>query len=709
MIRTFASSSTARLTAGGALYLLAIYLTFGLSLPNLVNGMALGSLYGIVGVAIILIYRASKFINFAAAAVGGVPAITALLLVIQKGVNYIAMLPLAVLGGLIIGGLTDLVVMRRFAKSPRLVVVVVSLALAQSYAALGFFIPVWLGAKAEQIPKVPTPWGHVALHNGRGQPILSGDQIFAFIVVIAITIALTLFLRYTRIGIAMRAAAENSDRAELLGIPVNRIGTAAWAIAGMLASVAIYVQAPLIGVPNDSTLGFSTLLYGLAAAVVARMERFGLALYMGMGIGVLIFSSIVSTGTNDYASAMMLIIILVALLLQRGRAGRAYDSAISSFQAVRSFHAIPLELKSLPEVVVAKFALYGVALLAIVLTPLLIHGSYIVTLTVLPLFGIAAVSLVLLTGWAGQISLGQFGLVGIGAASAGGLVANHNIDFFVALAIGIGAGALAAVIIGLPAVRIQGLYLAVTTLAFGYALDAYVLNPHYWLGRHLLPSGLAAHLLRPRLYGRFDLEDGRTFYYVCTLFLVLSIAGTLAFRHNHSGRVLIATRDNERAASAYSINTTRARLAAFAISGGFAGLAGVLFAYLQHNVIPGAYNTTLSLFLFLAVAVAGPTSVYAAVTGVIGLEALVLFGPNLWHHLGPTFSAVVPLLLTGPLLLITLLRNPGGLSSQAYRIRDRYLRWVCNRRALISPSILADRAEQEFSTDTALAVRVGAP
>src|SRR5207249_5838203 len=148
---------------------------------------------------------------------------------------------------------------------------------------------------------------------------------------------------------------------------------------------------------------------------------------------------------------------------------------------------------------------YGLIVLIAVGAPFVIHHAYLPQLVLLPLYGIIAVSLVVLTGWAGQISLGQFGLVGAGAAAAGGLVANHNIDFFVALAIGTGAGVLAAVIIGLPAVRIQGLYLAVTTLAFGYAMQGYVLKKNHWIGDHLLPKGFAASVGRPLLYGRLDL------------------------------------------------------------------------------------------------------------------------------------------------------------------------------------------------------------
>ncbi len=210
-------------------------------------------------------------------------------------------------------------------------------------------------------------------------------------------------------------------------------------------------------------------------------------------------------------------------------------------------------------------------------------------LVLLPLYGIVAVSLVVLTGWAGQISLGQFGLVGVSAGVAGGLVANHNIDFFAALGVGILTGVVAAVIVGLPSLRIQGLYLAVTTLAFGYAVPNYLLNGHYWIGAHILPSGLSAHLSRPVLYGRIDLSGDRAFYFVCLVFLALVMVAALAFRRNRSGRVLIALRDNERAAAAFAVNPARTRLAAFAISGGIAGLAGVLFAYAQQNVVPGTY------------------------------------------------------------------------------------------------------------------------
>lgn len=680
----------ARLLLSGLGFLLVIDLTFGLSLPDLVNGFALGSLYGIVGVALVLIYRTSRVINFAAAAVGAVPAVFALLLDVQFGVSYLIALPIAAVGGVVFGVLTDLLVMRRFAKAPRLIVTVVTIGLAQTFAAIGVFIPVVLGATAGSIPNVPTPWSRLSINNHRGQPVLSGNQVFAFVMVAALAGGLALFLQRSRLGIALRASADNADRAALLGIPVRRISTLAWALAGLLSAVAIFAQAPLIGIPSDATLGFETLLYGLAAAVVARMDSILISLYTGLGVGVLIFASIASTGTNNVASALMLVVILGALLLQRGSLSRALDSGVSTWQTVKSFRPIPIELRSLPAVNTAKLLLYLLTLIATIGAPFIAGEANLPELTLLPLWGIVAVSLVVLTGWAGQISLGQFGLVGAGGAIAGGIVANHNLDFFAALAIGVGAGALAAVLIGLPAVRIQGLYLAVTTLAFGYAMQNYVLNKNYWIGRHILPHSLAASVKRPELYGRFELEAGRTFYFVCVLALLLCMASALSFRARRSGRVLIAMRDNQRGAASYSVNPVRTRLAAFAVSGSFAGLAGVLFVYLQHDVIPGTFGPEPSIAVFLAACVAGLTSLYTAVAGVVLFEAIVLFLPNLYSS-HTTLVAVMPLLLTGPLLVLSLYANPGGLAEFAFGARDDFLRRVARKAGIIVPSLLADR------------------
>src|SRR4051794_22648999 len=654
------AARVARFGAGIVLGLIAIQFTFHMALNELLNGVSTGMLYGLIAVGIILIYKTNRIINFAAAAVGAVPAIFALMLVVQRHVNYLVVFPIALIGGPLFGGLVDVLIMRRFSKSPRLITTVVTIGVAQGFAALGFFIPIWVGAKAGKVSLVPTPWDSLQWKNAHGKPVLTGNQVAAIAVTLAIAVGLALFLRYTRIGIALRASAENSDRASLLGIPVKRVQTVAWMLAGGVSAMAIYFQSPLIGVPSNATLGFDALLYALAAAVVARMERIGVALAVGTFVGIIQFGVVSRTGSSSNVGAYMLVLILAALLLQRKSQTRAMDAGTSSWDVVKNFRPIPAELRNMPEVNAARYALIAMAGAAALLLPFLVGANDMPKLIPLPLYGMIGVSLVVLTGWAGQISLGQFGLVGVGAAVSGGIIFNNNADFFVAIFAGIAAGVVAAVLIGLPAVRIQGLYLAVTTLAFAYACEGYVLDRTSWVGKKLLPKGLVTTFKRPLLYGRFDLEDDRTFYYVCVVALAFAILAALAFRRNRSGRVLIAARDNQRAAPAYGINLVRTRLAAFAVSGGIAGLAGALFAYDQHQVIPGTFSVLESITVFLAAVIGGLTSGPAAVVGLIFFEAFVQFGPKLYQRFGDNFVHVVPLLLTGPLLLLNLYQYPGG-------------------------------------------------
>lgn len=664
---------------------------FQMRLPNIVGGISLGALYGIIAVGLILIYRTLRILNFATAAIGAVPAIVAMIVDIKGWLNYWEALPIAILGGMLVAVFVDLVVMRRFSGGSRLIATVVTIGIAQSLSVVGFFIPVWLGQNVASMPYVPTPWAswHIAAANG--EPIVTGNQLFALLSVITISAGVWAFLRYTRLGIALRAASENSDRAALLGIPVRRVQTVAWALAGLLSGLAVYGQGPLIAVPRDATLGYDPLLYGLAAAVLAGMEGTIVALGAGMAIGLVIFGSVVKFGDDSLASALMLVIILGALLVRRRQLARAYATGVATWREVKQFKKVPAQLVHLPEVRVARWGLMAAFVALMVGVGLLVDAADVPLLTLVPLYGIAAVSLVVLTGWAGQISLGQFGIVGAAAGVSGGLVANHGIDFFVALALGMATGAIAAALIGLPALRVQGLYLAVTTLAFGYVVQYFVLNNHYFIGERIMPQGYAAHVEQPLLYGVIDLSDPRSFYFACIAFLFLAMLAAASFRRYRSGRVLMAARDNQRAAATYGINVTGARLAAFAISGAIAGLAGVLFAYAQHNVVPDSYSVLSSVTLFLATTIGGLGSLPTAVLGAMSLEASVAFGPRLYQLLGGDWAYVLPLLLTGPVLIVQMVIWPGGLAEGVFKTRDDFLRFVAARRKLVVPSLIADR------------------
>ena len=643
-------------------------------------GICIGALYGLIGASVILIYRTNRIINFAVAGLGAVPAVFCILLLVLKGWSWYIAFPLAIVLAALLGAAVDIAVVRRFAKAPRLILTVATIGITQILAYFSFMIPIWLGTEGKPISYIPTPFKRFTLTLGNER--FSGDYPFALVAVAVVVTLLALFFRYTRIGIALRASAENADRASLLGIPVRRVGTVAWILAAVLASITIFLRSALVGVPIDGSLGPTVLLYALAAAVVGRMESIPVCMGAGMAIGVVSQASVFSTGRDSLAGAIMLGLILAALLVQRTSLSRAQDSGVSSFSAVKEFRGIPTELRNVREVQAGRTLLGllvgGLALAA----PFIVGEPKVGKLTLILIYAMVAVSLVILTGWAGQISLGQYGIVGIGAAVSGGLAANQNMDFFLTLFLGGIAGAVVAVLIGLPALRVQGLYLAVTTLAFGQAVSGYFLNPSYAFGRALLPES-GKRIQRPVLWERIDLSGDRAYYYFCLVFLAVMLLAASAYRRNRAGRVLIAVRDNARAAPSYAINLARNRLAAFAVSGAFASVAGVLLGYQLGSIDRETYGVATSIEVFIIAVVGGLTSLPGAVLGAGVIQSIKYFGDSRVENLS--------LLVTGPGILMVLLFLPGGFAEGMYRMRDSFLRWVANRHDILVPSLVADR------------------
>jgi branched-chain amino acid transport system permease protein len=295
--------------------------------------------------------------------------------------------------------------------------------------------------------------------------------------------------------------------------------------------------------------------------------------------------------------------------------------------------------------------------------------------------GMVAISLVVLSGWAGQISLGQSAFAGIGAAVAGGLATRHGSDFFVTLAVALVAGAVVAVLIGIPALRVPGLFLSVVTLGLAATVQYAILSrAHFsWL---LPPNG--GFVTKPLLYGRIDLSKSDLgYYYLCLAFLALAWLSAWSVRHSRSGRLFIGLRDNERAAQSFGASATTTRLAAFAVSGAIAALAGALSAY-QSQVDPGSFTMDVSLTAFLYAVVGGLTSLPGAVLGTIAFSALSFAG-------GPSLSV----LASGIGVSIVLLVFPGGLAQAAQQGRDGALRWLAARHQLYVPSLVADSRHGE--------------
>ena len=675
--------------AGFVVYLVALQLPgIGDTLQKraplavIVIGLITGTVTSLLAIGLILIYRANRFINFAYGSMGSTVGVMGIALYKQHGWPYFVMLPLGVITGVAVGALIELLAIRRFANASRLILTVASIGLAQLLGGLEL-----LGAKA---------LGFVSLTGGFSVPInfhmqigvktLAGDELLIMLAVPVVIIGLAWFLLRTDSGVAVRAAAENSDRALLLGIPVRRLATIVWMIAGGLSALTYLLKAPFSGVTPGVANGPEILLPGLAAAVVARMESLPVAFAAGLGLGIT--EQVVrwnSTGTPSFVDVAYLVVILGALLLQRGRLSRALEGATSSWSSTGVVKAVPRELRHFPEVRWVKAALLAVVAVVFVVVP---HGwssSNQLLASFAMVWGMVAVSLVILTGWGGHISLGQFGIVGVGAIVGGNLLARGHQDLFVALIAAGLAGAVAALLVGLPALRIKGLFLAVTTLAFAIALDSYFFNPDKFA------SLLNIEVARPMLWQRFDLENNYDMYLLCLAFLGLSILVSLGVRKARSGRVIIATRDNQRAADAAAVPTTSVKLSAFILAGVIAGVAGGLHVQIQHSLAQHTYSPVDSITVFSTAVIGGLGSVTGALTGVLlfrWLETITALGD-------------LRLLLTGTGLLVVLYALPGGFGQLMLVGRDRYLRWVADRRGILVPSLVADKRVQGTADEAA--------
>jgi ABC-type branched-subunit amino acid transport system permease subunit len=649
------------------------------------QGVIYGTSYALLAMGLILIYRTTRIVNFAYGAMGAMPGAITVGLFVAHGWNYAVAIVVGVAVGVITGAAVELFVVRRFAKSSRLVLTVATIGLAQILGAIGLAIGVALGTDA-LLGNVDTPLS--GSFFVRPYPV-RGDHLLLIGVAPVILAALGWFLLRTDTGRAVRAAAENEDRALLLGVPVRRLQTIVWAVAGGLATVTYILKVPFGGISPDPGLSATTILPGLAVAVIARFQSFPIALAGGIGLGIAEWTIRWNVTAESVFDVTFLIVILAALLLRRDRASRA-ETGESSWDNTGVLKPIPDLLKRVPEVRWVGLALAVVTAIIVVVIPLQAAPSTVVSMSFAVVWALVALSLVVLTGWGGNISLGQFGIVGVGAMAAGELMLRWNLDLFIGVIAAIAVGAIVAVLIGLPALRIRGLYLAVTTIAFAVALDSYFLNPVNF------PKLVPGSIIRPVLWKRFDLDSQWVTYFFCLGALVLSVIIVRAVRRSRAGRAVIGTRDNERAAGAFAVPTTRVKLQTFVLAGCLAGLAGALYVIVLGGAGQGTFRPDMSIQVFSFAVIGGLGSISGGMSGVLLFRLLDFV---LAKNASGSAAVILRLGLTGGGLLFVLYFLPGGLWQFVHRQRDRYLRWVANRRGLLVPSLVADKRVDEDRDD----------
>lgn len=626
---------------------------FGVPTGVWFQGIVLGLLNALVALGLALIWRTNRVLNFAQADMGLLPAALGVAFCVFWGWNWFAGFGIGLAAAVVVGVGVEYIVIRRFRDAPRLTLTVATIGVAQFCLLLALVVPRMWGQQvitSAEHSGYAFPWkfsfeiGHTVFHS---------DDVVAVIVAIACLVGVSRFLTRSGTGIAIRAAAERSARAELLGVPVLRMELITWVGASVLSFLGVFLQGAILGFPLNLTVGIVTLVTALGALALGNFDRIGPITASAVAIGVLLQGVRWHNPTHpSFSYAILGLVIAVPMLIRRRGHRRADRDPISSWLA-------SLEPRALPGRRQLRRVGAGVAVVAVVLAVILPIGmgeARQFDLATLVAFGVIALSIAVLTGWAGQITLGQMGFAALGAALGAVATVTWNLDVTLGLVLVIVAGAIVGMIVGLPSLRHAGLLPAAVTLAFALAASGYIFDPTQF---GWIPDG---PIVAQPVFGRWSIAGPLGAYEFALVVLVACVIGLLGIRSSSVGRAIRAVRDNDLGAQSYAISPAGAKLTAYAISGALAAVGGFLLVHTAHHFDSATYGPTESLTIFTASVVGGVGSLLGVLLGAGYLNGTRWMLTGYWQLL-PTAVGV----------LVVLWLFPGGFSSVLYRIRDRLL------------------------------------
>ncbi|MGO4383421.1 ABC transporter permease subunit [Specibacter sp. RAF43] len=590
-------------------------------------GVGPGAIIGLLAVGLVVVYRGTGVLNLAHAAQASLGAYLYYTLSSWGMPTLVAVLVAAVATG-VAGLAIEFAVMRPLTNASPLTQLIAStavLGVIQSTLLLVY------GSDARNA-KTMLPADPVGLWDDR---FVGGDRLLLLVVGVVITVVLWAFFKYSTFGITTTAAAANPMGAATLGINANRVSVTTWFIGGTLAGLAGALTAPLSGLSLLSFVGL--LVPVLAAALGGGLVSIPLAMILGVFIGVA-QSTVSSYSDARGVSTMVTFAILVVLMLLRG-------------QSVVSRGVVGTKLPSVGSGLIRPLPTVGILASLVVLvwagfSPEWNQALLTSSLIVLPLL-----SVVVVTGYAGQLSLAQFSMAGIGAVVAAQLASRYDMPFPLLLLLGGLAALPAGYLLALTAQRMRGASLAILTLGFNILLfavlfsrsEVIVVPPPSFFGIDL------SALIDPRAYITFALV-------MITLTLVL--VGNA--RRGQFGRHLLAIRGNERAAASLGISVRSAKTKAFLLSSFIAAVGGVLLTFRSTAVSSTNFAPLESIYQLGWVVIGGVGYLVGPLVGSI-------FAPGgLGNQLIATIYndqfAWLPL-VSSLLLLITILLNPDGVVS----------------------------------------------
>ena len=626
----------------------------GLIVGTLVFGLAQGGAIALLGAGIVAIHRGTRVVNLAHGAFGMFATYCFATILGGDQTPSPARLLLAFLAGCACGAavglITDRVVMRRLAARPATVRMVATLGLLYILLSLAQLV---FGAGTRSVPSIFGAGNHRI-----GVVVLTNDVLGVAVLALVLSVGLGLFYQRTRLGTTIRAVADSRQTAALGGIRVGLVGSLSWAIGGATAGLAGIVLAPSTGL--NSYILTLLVVQALAAALTGRLQHLLPTLLGGVGIGVVTafareYLDQISAGSPPVwinvsaiqdAVALLWMIGAVAAWRQAGRPG-----------GVRASISGATELFRAPVDGPVRAALIVLAITVAALLPPVLSGSGLYLVSLGMAYSAAVLSLVVVTGMSGQLSLAQAGFMGVGAFAAAHLAAATHLPLVLTLP----AGGLAAVpfgaLAGLVTLRAGGVLTAIVTLGIGAALSSLFFSAGINGGATgSMPLPRTGVLQSPLVYCWFEI-----------LVLALMVAFVCALRNRRAGRRMAAVRESERAAGALGINAARTRIAAFALSAFIAGVAGVLYSGVGQVASSRSFGPFASIGLLAAGVVGGLGSTAGAVIG------------GLLQGMGPGGIAGLPVIdrlsdpgdvggiILGVLLLVQVSLAPAGLSRPLLR------------------------------------------
>lgn len=651
---------------------------FEVQLEVLVLGIITGFIYALLAMGLTLIYKSSRVINFAHGDMGALPAGLMAVAAVKWGFPYPLALGSAIAAAVLIGILIEFLVIRRLSKAPRLVVLVATIGAAQVLLGLNFLIP------REDIGDAPFPTPFTATVS-IGDLRLTSGQLMILALAPVVTVALAAFLRRSKIGLGSRAAAENLEAARLAGVPARRVSVTIWVLAALLSTAAAVLIGPTR--PIDSvtvSLGPALMLRALAAALIGGMTSLPQVFAGGIAVGVIELLVSWNYPTGGVVEFTLFAVILASLLFHRHLGAVGRGAAESSWSLSGKLAELPPRLARHPKVRRARrgalVALLGVALLIAI--PM--QSAQRVLMSSVLLYALMGLSLVVLTGFAGQVSLGQFAFVALGAA-VGGRMFQLDYPVWMGMLYATVGGGFTALLVGIPALRLRGLFLAVTTLGFAVAMGSWLIHQG-WLVK--VVGGVSSLEIPRQTWLGVDMGNEFNYYVLSLILLIAGAALVHRIRQSGLGRAFMAVRDNEPGAATFSVPPRRIKLVAFVISGMLASFAGYFYGGLLVNFTPGndasIFAPEHSLALVVMVIFGGVTTVTGAILGALWILGIP-------YMLGSNFGV----LSSGLGVLIMLQILPGGLASLAFRIRDRFASWLTGEPIELETSDRAAGIERE--------------